>query len=494
MEDLHELAELDPENSELQEVVEDGGAVAMLDLMGVVSTKKAPLKTEEAVTTMEAVAMKKAVTTKKVPLRTEDETPRMDCDELTETETQPPPTDVAQMKISLPKQRKNANSRWLCKVEGCETQARTDRADMCKLHYRLFVDAGRDTAANKEATKEVESEINTPMIGGLSSLPCEPGQLVSQMTAQDSRTCSSKRAAETTPKLAHVPNNRPSPNSVTNSATSMPGSASSTASTVGGAAADIDDLATAVYLTSMRYQEPPPKKDQTQTKPKRIRKRCSAPNCSNRTVQGGVCVKHGAKRKTCSHPDCTKAVKIAGLCSSHGPSRRRCDTEGCHRVAVQGGKCLTHGARRRLCCYNIGEGKCKKHPAVAGMCKKHYEATVQMQQTMNDPQMSSSASVSPSKPEKKNKKEDEAPLVHDGQQSLGSYPGLGAGGMMGPPVGPPVQMMDPMFMNQTFGQMDPMFMNQMQMNRMMMMGGMGPMSWPRGMLDSDEEMMLRASR
>ena len=119
---------------------------------------------------------------------------------------------------------------------------------------------------------------------------------------------------------------------------------------------------------------------------------------------------------------------------------------------------------------------------------------------MNGPQMSSSASVSPSQPEKKNKKEDEATLVH-GQQSLGSFPTYSRTAMrlaaqMGVEavVGPPVQMMDPMFMNQTFGQMDPMFMNQMQMNRMMMMGGMGPMSWPRGMLDSDEEMMLRASR
>jgi len=80
--------------------------------------------------------------------------------------------------------------------------------------------------------------------------------------------------------------------------------------------------------------------------PKRIKVKCSAPNCENNVVQGGVCILHGAKRKLCSHPGCNKAVKSAGACSAHGPARKKCDKEGCTRVAVQGGKCIAHGAKK----------------------------------------------------------------------------------------------------------------------------------------------------
>lgn len=113
------------------------------------------------------------------------------------------------------------------------------------------------------------------------------------------------------------------------------------------------------------------------SKPKRVRRKCSAPGCDNRVVQGGVCVTHGAKRKLCSHPNCNKAVKLAGFCSTHGPARKKCDQAGCSRVAVQGGMCLSHGARRRVCDYP-GGGKgggtcCNKNAIMGGMCKKHYD-------------------------------------------------------------------------------------------------------------------------
>ena len=114
----------------------------------------------------------------------------------------------------------------------------------------------------------------------------------------------------------------------------------------------------------------------TQTKPKRIRRKCSAPDCTNRVVQGGVCVTHGAKRKLCSYPNCNKAVKLAGFCSTHGPARKKCDDPGCSRVAVQAGKCLSHGARRKVCDYAVdsgGKGKCNKNAIMGGMCKKHYD-------------------------------------------------------------------------------------------------------------------------
>lgn len=44
----------------------------------------------------------------------------------------------------------------------------------------------------------------------------------------------------------------------------------------------------------------------------------SVAGCQNGIVQGGVCVKHGAKRRQCKFPGCDKNSKSAGLCSKHG--------------------------------------------------------------------------------------------------------------------------------------------------------------------------------
>lgn len=113
-------------------------------------------------------------------------------------------------------------------------------------------------------------------------------------------------------------------------------------------------------------------------KPKRVRRKCTAPGCENRVVQGGVCVTHGAKRKLCSHAGCSKAVKLAGFCSSHGPTRKKCDyidpSSGgpCTRVVVQGGRCLSHGARRRFCAFP-GKEVCTKNAVAGGYCKKHHD-------------------------------------------------------------------------------------------------------------------------
>mmetsp|Transcript_40885 Transcript_40885/g.62890 ORF Transcript_40885/g.62890 Transcript_40885/m.62890 type:complete len:702 (+) Transcript_40885:289-2394(+) len=104
---------------------------------------------------------------------------------------------------------------------------------------------------------------------------------------------------------------------------------------------------------------------------KRVRRKCTVPNCENRVVQGGLCISHGAKRKTCRHPGCSKNVKKAGLCSTHGPARKRCDADGCTKVAVQGGKCIAHGAKKKLCCID----NCTKQAILAGMCKKHHDSS-----------------------------------------------------------------------------------------------------------------------
>ena len=99
------------------------------------------------------------------------------------------------------------------------------------------------------------------------------------------------------------------------------------------------------------------------------RRKCMIATCSNRVVQGGLCISHGAKRKSCSVPGCEKSVKQAGLCSTHGPARKRCEVEGCTKVSVQGGKCISHGARKQLCKI---EG-CTKYVLISRMCKRHYD-------------------------------------------------------------------------------------------------------------------------
>jgi len=53
------------------------------------------------------------------------------------------------------------------------------------------------------------------------------------------------------------------------------------------------------------------------------RKRCSFIGCMSGAVQGGVCIRHGAKRKRkmCTHPDCTKYAQQNDLCTRHGSQR-----------------------------------------------------------------------------------------------------------------------------------------------------------------------------
>lgn len=117
---------------------------------------------------------------------------------------------------------------------------------------------------------------------------------------------------------------------------------------------------------------------------KRVRRKCNVEGCTNRVVQGGLCISHGAKRKKCGFPGCTKNVKKAGMCSTHGPARKRCEVEGCPKVAVQGGKCIAHGAKKKLC--KVDE--CQKQAILGGMCKKHHDlekaGKLQLPSTMSE--------------------------------------------------------------------------------------------------------------
>ena len=105
---------------------------------------------------------------------------------------------------------------------------------------------------------------------------------------------------------------------------------------------------------------------------KRIRRPCGVGGCTNRVVQGGVCIRHGARRKKCNHPGCTKHVKKAGRCSTHGPPRQQCNVDGCTNVSVQGGRCISHGASKKKCCIK----NCSKQAILSGMCKKHYDEMI----------------------------------------------------------------------------------------------------------------------
>jgi hypothetical protein len=100
---------------------------------------------------------------------------------------------------------------------------------------------------------------------------------------------------------------------------------------------------------------------------KRIRRKCSHDSCNNRSVQGGVCVTHGAKRKRCSFPECDKAADFVGFCSAHGPSRRKCSHDRCNNRSVQGGVCVTHGAKRKRCSFP----ECDKVVKLAGFCSRY---------------------------------------------------------------------------------------------------------------------------
>jgi hypothetical protein len=129
---------------------------------------------------------------------------------------------------------------------------------------------------------------------------------------------------------------------------------------------------------------------------KKYRKTCSADGCTNQAVNGGVCVKHGAKRKLCSIDGCTKQAKKGGVCRRHGATwvKKLCSIDGCTNQAQKGGVCIKHGAKIKRCridgCTNQAQngGVCIKHGAKGyrkqcriegctnqakkrGVCKRH---------------------------------------------------------------------------------------------------------------------------
>ena len=95
---------------------------------------------------------------------------------------------------------------------------------------------------------------------------------------------------------------------------------------------------------------------------------CSAEECTNIAVKGGVCRRHGAK-VSCSHEGCTNYAKSGGVCVRHGADYKRCSHEGCTNQAKKGGICRRHGAEAKKCshngCANVAQkgGTCVRHGA-----------------------------------------------------------------------------------------------------------------------------------
>jgi hypothetical protein len=86
--------------------------------------------------------------------------------------------------------------------------------------------------------------------------------------------------------------------------------------------------------------------------PRKQRQKCRHEACTNIVVQGGVCIKHGAKvktRGTCRHDGCTNYVQKGGVCMKHGAKRKKCRHDGCTNLAQKGGICFKHGAKRKKC-------------------------------------------------------------------------------------------------------------------------------------------------
>ena len=96
-------------------------------------------------------------------------------------------------------------------------------------------------------------------------------------------------------------------------------------------------------------------------------KRCSREGCTNHVINGGVCVRHGAKVKRCSYDGCTNNAIKGGVCVKHGATLKRCSKEGCTNKVVQDGVCIRHGAKHKRC---SSQG-CTNQAIKGGVCWRH---------------------------------------------------------------------------------------------------------------------------
>nr|CAD7605720.1 unnamed protein product [Timema genevievae] len=132
-----------------------------------------------------------------------------------------------------------------------------------------------------------------------------------------------------------------------------------------------------------------------------VRASCKEEGCSERVVRGGKCIKHGEVTTTskeeewykwagggveCNKRERTQAtckegcskwvVRVSkwvvkeGKCVKHGATRTKCKEEGCHKWSMRRGKCTKHGGTRATC----KEEGCSRKTHKGGKCMKHYLA------------------------------------------------------------------------------------------------------------------------
>lgn len=116
---------------------------------------------------------------------------------------------------------------------------------------------------------------------------------------------------------------------------------------------------------------PPPSRSQSQARdpvraprPKRIRRRCTQPDCGKRARSLGLCIAHGGGKR-CAVEGCNKSSQGGNMCIKHGGGKR-CSFQGCDKAAQTNSLCKAHGGGPR-CQF----GNCMKSSQGGGLCRSH---------------------------------------------------------------------------------------------------------------------------
>ncbi|KAK1732297.1 hypothetical protein QTG54_017018 [Skeletonema marinoi] len=89
------------------------------------------------------------------------------------------------------------------------------------------------------------------------------------------------------------------------------------------------------------------------------------------SINGGVCVRPGAKRKLCSSEGCTNKVIEGGVCRKHGAKVKRCSSEG-----INNGVCVKHGAKIKRCSTGGCTNRRRKEECATGTGQRPNDAAV----------------------------------------------------------------------------------------------------------------------
>ena len=110
---------------------------------------------------------------------------------------------------------------------------------------------------------------------------------------------------------------------------------------------------------------------------------CKHPGCTNVSIKGGVCAKHGAKKRCCKFEGCTNQRQTKQLCYRHGAPRKIlfCKHEGCQSHAQKGGVCFKHSPSGYRKCKVEG---CHKKIRTGGTCRGHAPSTLKPKLCKNE--------------------------------------------------------------------------------------------------------------